>query len=323
MLRRERTLGLDTESRPSFRKGEFHPISLVQLATHRHAFLYRVRPGAPFRSLKKILENPAVRKIVQGAAEETRELRRDLGIEARGFVDLPAVARAAGFTELNLRALAAAALGIRISKAAQRSDWSRPDLTRGQLEYAATDAWACLAVHEKIESTAAAPASRPAPDVLAIRPALASDADALAGLVRELASGMGERTQVGAGTVRAWLGQAGSAALIAERGGRAVGMVAYSLRLDLFHARSSATIDALVVTASARGSGIGRALLAAAVRDAERRGCAEISVSTTPDNARALALYRSAGLTDEAVLLEKHLRARRRCRRPQGRHPPS
>jgi ribonuclease D len=141
-----------------------HPISLVQIATHRHAFLYRVRPGSPYRSLKRLIENPTVSKIVQGATEETRELRRDLGIEARGFVDLPTVAKAAGFSELNLRALAASALGIRISKAAQRSDWSRLELTQAQLEYAATDAWACLAVHERIVSAAGnGGAGRPPP----------------------------------------------------------------------------------------------------------------------------------------------------------------
>jgi ribonuclease D len=145
-----RTVGLDTESRPSFRRGESYPIALVQIATHKRAFLYRVRPGAPYRSLKRLIENPRVRKIVQGAREEARELRRDLGIEARGFVDLPTAAKAAGQTELNLRALAARVLGIRITKSAQRSNWANPELSTAQIEYAATDAWACLAVYEKL-----------------------------------------------------------------------------------------------------------------------------------------------------------------------------
>ena len=130
------------------------PVSLVQIATHKRAFLYRVRPGAPFRSLKRLIENSSVRKIVQGAREEARELRRDLGIEARGFVDLPTAARASGHTELNLRALAARVLGIRITKSAQRSNWSNPELTRAQIEYAATDAWACLAIYEKLGAVA-------------------------------------------------------------------------------------------------------------------------------------------------------------------------
>jgi ribonuclease D len=145
-----RTLGLDTESRPSFRRGENYPIALVQIATHKRAFLYRVRPDAPYRSLKRLIENPRIRKIVQGAREEARELRRDLGIEARGFVDLPTAAKAAGHTELNLRALAARVLGIRITKSAQRSNWANPELSTAQIEYAATDAWACLAVYEKL-----------------------------------------------------------------------------------------------------------------------------------------------------------------------------
>jgi len=304
-LRRERTLGLDTESRPSFRRGELYPISLVQIATHRHAFLFRVRVGAPFRALKRIIENPSVRKIVQGASEESRELRRDLGIEAKGFVDLPTVAKAAGFAELNLRALAASALGIRISKAAQRSDWSRPDLSEAQLAYAATDAWACLAVHEKIESRA--PAGRPAPKgELQVREATAADATVMVDLLRELAESIGERTPVDARTVRAWLERPGCGALIAERDGREVGMLSSSVRPNLYHGRDRCLVEELVVDAAARGAGVGKALLEAAIRDAARRGCAEISVSTSADNGPALALYRSAGLTDEALLLERH-----------------
>jgi ribosomal protein S18 acetylase RimI-like enzyme len=319
MLRRERTLGLDTESRPSFRRGEFHPISLVQIASHSHAFLFQVRPGAPFRSLKRIVENAAVRKIVQGAAEEARELRRDLGIEARGFVDLPTVARAAGYTELNLRALAAAALGIRISKAAQRSDWSRPDLSDGQLLYAATDAWACLAVHDKIGSRVESPAtSRRGADGLVIRRATESDADAVVALVRELAAGMSESTPLGAPGARAYLSNPACAVFVGERGGRVLGMASLSVRPSLYHGRDCGLVEELVVTAEERGLGLGRALLEAAVREAERRGCAEVSVSTLPGNAAALSLYRSAGLTDEAVLLEKHFESRRGRRRSRG-----
>lgn len=318
-LRRERTLGLDTESKPSFRRGELFPISLVQIATHRHAFLFRVRAGSPFRALKRIIENPAVQKIVQGAAEESRELRRDLGIEAKAFVDLPTVARAAGFTELNLRALAASALGIRISKSAQRSDWSRADLTDAQLQYAATDAWACLAVHEKIESRA--PASRPGPEGgLQIRAATAADAAVMVDLLRELAESMGERTPVDEATVRAWLEQPGCGALIAERDRREVGMLSSSVRQNLYHGRDCCLVEELVVDAAARGAGVGKALLEAAIRDAARRGCAEISVSTSADNGPALALYRSAGLTDEALLLERHFTGGgSRSRRGRGR----
>ena len=46
-----------------------------------------------------------------------------------------------GIKNHGLRGLAAVFLGIRISKGAQTSNWSRDVLTRQQIQYAATDAW--------------------------------------------------------------------------------------------------------------------------------------------------------------------------------------
>jgi ribosomal protein S18 acetylase RimI-like enzyme len=34
--------------------------------------------------------------------------------------------------------------------------------------------------------------------------------------------------------------------------------------------------------------------------------CAEVSVSTMPSNSKAIEFYKAHGMTDEAVLLEKH-----------------
>ncbi len=59
--------------------------------------------------------------------------------------------------------------------------------------------------------------------------------------------------------------------------------------------------------ADARGQGIGGALVREAIEGAVRSGCAEISVSTMADNAAAQRLYRAHGLTDESLLLERHL----------------
>ena len=177
-------LGFDTESRPSFRRGEHHPIALVQLATAELACLFRIDPqhgpGAPLRAL---LESTAIIKVAQGPADEVKELRERWGIAARQVIDLVPVARAAGCTPLSLRGLAAAYLGIRISKGAQTSNWAAPRLTERQRRYAATDAWACREIYRAMgcpatvapaapnDTGSAAPgaqrnrhAARPAPD---------------------------------------------------------------------------------------------------------------------------------------------------------------
>lgn len=155
-----RVLGFDTESRPAFRRGERHPIALVQLATAELACLFRIDPQAgPAAALRELLEDGAVVKVAQGPADELRELRERWGIAAQPVADLIPAARAAGCAPLSLRGLAAAYLGIRISKGAQTSNWAAPRLSERQQRYAATDAWACREIYRVMgRSAAVAPA---------------------------------------------------------------------------------------------------------------------------------------------------------------------
>jgi ribonuclease D len=143
----QRLLGFDTESRPSFQKGERHPICLIQLAATKEAFLFRVRPPAAPACLRELLEDPATVKIGLAAPQELNDLARDLGVRGQGFLDLLGIAERLGCQPKSLRALAALFLGIRVSKAMQRANWARRQLSERQLRYAATDAWACLEVH--------------------------------------------------------------------------------------------------------------------------------------------------------------------------------
>ena len=152
-----RALGFDTESRPSFRRGERHPIALVQLATAHLACLFRIDPqSGPAASLRELLECAEVIKVAQGPADEVRELREQWGVAVRQVVDLVPVARAAGCRPLSLRGLAAAYLRIRISKGAQTSNWAAPHLSERQQRYAATDAWACREIYRAMGCPAAA-----------------------------------------------------------------------------------------------------------------------------------------------------------------------
>jgi ribonuclease D len=146
-------LGFDTESRPSFTRGERHPIALVQLATADLACLFRIDPGdGPPPALSGLLASSEVLKVAQGPADEVRELRDRWHVDARRVVDLVPIARAAGCRPLSLRALAAAYLSIRISKGAQTSNWAAPRLSERQQRYAATDAWACREIYRAMGS---------------------------------------------------------------------------------------------------------------------------------------------------------------------------
>ena len=139
-----------------------------------------------------------------------------------------------------------------------------------------------------------------------IRWAGPEDAAAMAELIGMLAAANGETTTLTADYVRSFLAGPGMSAFLAEVDGHAVGLLTYSLRPSLYHAASSMMVEELFVRPTHRGLGLGKRLLAEAVEYGRTHGCAEISVSTALDNHAAQALYRSQGLTDESVLLERH-----------------
>jgi ribonuclease D len=153
-LRRSRVLGFDTETRPSYKKGESHPIALIQLSTRHDALLFRISGDGHGEKLpaglRGILESPRILKIGQGLKHELRTMKKELGVEGRGFVDLLDIAHRLDTTPKSVRGLCALFLGFRITKSSQTTNWARQKLTEKQKVYAATDAWACLLVYEQL-----------------------------------------------------------------------------------------------------------------------------------------------------------------------------
>ena len=142
---------------------------------------------------------------------------------------------------------------------------------------------------------------------ITVRPATSTDAPAIVELIGELARNYGETSPITQEFAREYLAFPGNSILLAEEEGRVAGLLSYSLRPNLYHAANSALIEELVVRASARGRGVGSALMSELLRRLPSQGCAEVSVTTMPDNDGAIRFYRSHGLVDEAVFLEKHL----------------
>ena len=142
-----------------------------------------------------------------------------------------------------------------------------------------------------------------------VRQARPGDECVIVELIRELAQTGGDASPVTEGYVREYLAFApcGSNVLLAEQEGRAVGLLSYSVRPNLYHAANSALVEELVVREPARSQGVGSALLSELLDRLPSLGCAEVSVSTMPDNQDAMRFYRSHGLVDQAVFLEKHL----------------
>lgn len=141
-LRREKVLGFDTETRPSFRKGKTYDPSLVQLAGSRRVYIFQLSrlPRFP-RGLVGLLADPGIVKSGVSVRDDVLGLKRLYDFTEAGFVDLGDVARAAGIPTHGLRNLAANLLGFRISKGARCTNWALPGLSDKQIRYAATDAW--------------------------------------------------------------------------------------------------------------------------------------------------------------------------------------
>ncbi|MBN1476469.1 3'-5' exonuclease domain-containing protein 2 [Candidatus Sumerlaeota bacterium] len=140
-LRAEEVLGFDTETKPSFRKGEWNPPALVQLAGGRGVHIFQISMLGFPEGLIEILANPEISKVGVAPTDDFRALKRLRPFEESGVIDLGPFATEHGHESNGLRGLAASVLGFRISKGARCSNWSRSTLSPTQITYAATDAW--------------------------------------------------------------------------------------------------------------------------------------------------------------------------------------
>jgi len=140
-LKKESLLGFDTETRPTFRVGEYYQPSLLQLATGNEVFLFQIKLTGLTPGLREILSSPDIIKTGVSIRDDLGELRKLAAFEPAGFVELATHAKQAHIKNLGLRGLAALLLGFRVSKREQTSNWAKNELTESQIRYAATDAW--------------------------------------------------------------------------------------------------------------------------------------------------------------------------------------
>ncbi len=150
-LSKEKALGFDTETRPSFRKGVQHKVSLLQLSTADTCFLIRLcHTGMP-DSLIALLENKEILKVGVSLHDDYQSLTRRKRFKAGGFFDLQKYVTGFGIEEMSLQKIYAIIFGERISKSQQLSNWEHDILTDKQKQYAATDAWACLNIYNRLK----------------------------------------------------------------------------------------------------------------------------------------------------------------------------
>ena len=149
-LSKESHVGIDTETRPSFRKGVQHDVSLIQLSTADTCFLIRLnRTGMP-ASLVSFLENKDIAKIGLSLHDDYQALCKRRKFKAGGFIDLQKEVGKYGIEEMSLQKIFAIMFTQRISKSQQLTNWENDVLTDKQKLYAATDARASLKIYNEL-----------------------------------------------------------------------------------------------------------------------------------------------------------------------------
>lgn len=143
-------VGFDTETRPSFKKGQIHKVALIQLSTADTCFLIRLNRLGIFPELKKFLESDSVKKIGLSTKDDFHALNRLSPVEPKGFVELQQLVKTCGIGEASLTKIYALLFGKRISKGQRLTNWEAVELTEAQQRYAALDAWACLRIYNHI-----------------------------------------------------------------------------------------------------------------------------------------------------------------------------
>ncbi len=154
-------VGFDTETRPSFRKGQNHQVALMQISTTDSCFLIRLNRLGVFPELKEYLENPAITKIGLSLKDDFHTINRLCPVEPKGFVELQQLAREYDITDSSLTKIYAILFGHRISKAQRLTNWEATELTMPQQQYAALDAFACLKIYHYLRSGAFLPMESP------------------------------------------------------------------------------------------------------------------------------------------------------------------
>ncbi len=149
-LAEEPILGFDTETRPSFKKGNRNIVSLLQLSSAHEAWLFRLNhTGLPI-SLAMLLENPNIIKVGVAIHDDLKALNNLRKFSPGGFIELQSFVKKFNILDNGLRRLAGNILNVKISKSQQLSNWEAPRLSESQISYAATDAWACYEIYIKL-----------------------------------------------------------------------------------------------------------------------------------------------------------------------------
>ncbi|CAM9166129.1 unnamed protein product [Choristocarpus tenellus] len=168
-LSRSVMLGIDTETRPCYKRGEWYPTSLLQVASRdekksEDVFiidLLAIERLGSFEAFDSALSgpfaSPQVVKIGVGLRQDFREMAQSYPEckcwrTVNGVINLSTLHNRLNKVfrgqEVSLRNLCSCYLNLNLSKKFQTSKWGKRPLSSGQIEYAACDSLVLLRVYD-------------------------------------------------------------------------------------------------------------------------------------------------------------------------------
>lgn len=149
-LLRADVLGFDTESKPTFVKGEqSRGPHLIQLATDDTAYLFQVGSAFNQQVAQTILSAPHILKVGFGLSDDLKRLQGKMGIAVQNVLDLSIALRRGGRNDVGAKTAVAQFFRMHLQKSKKTSttNWAAPQLTERQMLYAADDAQVALRIY--------------------------------------------------------------------------------------------------------------------------------------------------------------------------------
>lgn len=143
-------LGVDTETKPAFRRGQNHKVALLQVATRDQCFLFRLNHLGMPQSVIRLLSNRMVPMVGLSWHDDIMSLHRRAEFMPGWFIDIQDIIGNLGIEDKSLQKLYANLFGEKISKRQRLTNWEADILSDKQKEYAAIDAWACINLYDEI-----------------------------------------------------------------------------------------------------------------------------------------------------------------------------
>lgn len=149
-LNKQQLLGFDTETRPAFRKGHLHKVALLQVATDKECFLFRINRLGFTQGMIDLFENDSITKVGLSIKDDIHQISKLVNFEPKNIIELQSFVKDFDIADNSLQKVYAIIFGERISKGQRLSNWEAEHLTEAQQAYASLDAFACLRIYRHL-----------------------------------------------------------------------------------------------------------------------------------------------------------------------------